>query len=391
MPIKSNLYVLDDDPQYADLLAEAAAKVGWRSISEQSAAAFFSYDLPKNVILVLDLNMPEMDGIEVIRTIAQREIDLQLILISGFDARVLHSAQQLAEAHNIKVLACLSKPIAIQEFIKTLDRIKLNPSFHGKTADEHNSISAEELVRAIKQHQLILYYQPQINIKTGVFKGVEALVRWKHPELGMIFPEQFISLAERNDLIDQLTEEVITIAVEQSKHWESESFITTISVNVSATNITSLCLPEQLKKLTDKYAIDPKRITLEITESAVMRELTSSLDVLNRLRMKGFSLSIDDFGTGYSSLSHLYQAPFVELKIDRHFIMRMLDDTEAMVIVKICIMLAHMLGMKVVAEGVETQEIWDKLELLGCDAAQGYFIAKPMPANDLIKWKRNRH
>lgn len=129
---------------------------------------------------------------------------------------------------------------------------------------------------------------------------------------------------------------------------------------------------------------------LEITESSVMGSLTTSLDVLNRLRMKGFSLSIDDFGTGYSSLSHLYQAPFTELKIDQKFIMNMLEDTEAMVIVKICIMLGQMLGMDTVAEGVETQEIYDKLKKMGCDIAQGYLISRPIPADELFKWENDR-
>lgn len=130
---------------------------------------------------------------------------------------------------------------------------------------------------------------------------------------------------------------------------------------------------------------------LEITESAVMGELTTSLDVLNRLRMKGFSLSIDDFGTGYSSLSHLYQAPFTELKIDQSFIMNMLEDTEAMVIVKICIMLGQMLGMNIVAEGVETQEIYDNLRGMGCDIAQGYLISRPISEDDLFQWAKNRN
>lgn len=217
------------------------------------------------------------------------------------------------------------------------------------------------------------------------------MVRWQHPERGLIFPDQFIALAEENNLINKLTESVIYLAISQNKLWQDQGLNTRISVNVSADNIINLNLPEKLKTLTEEFNVKAENITIELTESAVMGELTRSLDVLNRLRMKGFLLSIDDFGTGYSSLSHLYQAPFTELKIDQHFIMHMLEDTEAMVIVKICIMLGKMMGMDIVAEGVETQEIFDELKNMGCDIAQGYFLSRPVPAEELLNWVNSRN
>jgi EAL domain-containing protein (putative c-di-GMP-specific phosphodiesterase class I) len=391
MSSKPKLYILDDDVQYAALLVEVAAKSGWLVTAEQSAATFLSFDLTENFILVLDLHMPEIDGIEVIRALAEKKANFLLILISGFDERVLHSAQQLAEAHKIKVLASMVKPIDIQRFINILDTILIDTEhFSENILAAIPSVSAEELQQAILQHQLVLYYQPQLDMKTSDLLGVEALVRWQHPELGLVFPGQFIYLAEKNDLIGALTEEIINIAVAQSQKWQAMGFSTVISVNVSADNITSLSLPEQLISLTNKHEISPEAFALEITETSVMEKLTSSLDVLNRLRMKGFSLSIDDFGTGYSSLTHLYQAPFKVLKIDQRFVMSMLEDKEAMVIVEVCIMLGKKMGMKLVAEGVETQGVWNKLKQLNCDIAQGYFIAKPMPENELIEWAKNR-
>jgi EAL domain-containing protein (putative c-di-GMP-specific phosphodiesterase class I)/ActR/RegA family two-component response regulator len=385
-----SLYVLDDDEQYAQLLSELAKNAGWTAIAETDPVLFLSHDLSKINVLTLDLNMPGMDGIEVIREIAERKCNLKLILVSGFDARVLHSAQQLAEAHNIKVVASLTKPVSINEFIKVLDTLeKETPSY--KSSSVKNSVTAKELENAIKNDELILYYQPQIDIKTNKLSGVEALVRWNHPERGIIFPDQFIYLAEENNLIGDLTESMIYLAVKQNKKWHDIGFDTVISVNVSIAYITSLNLPEKLIKLLDQYDVNAKNIMLELTESAVMGELTTSLDVLNRLRMKGFSLSIDDFGTGYSSLSHLYQAPFTELKIDQGFVMHILEDAEAMVIVKICIMLGQMLGMSIVAEGVETEAIYDKLEEMGCDIAQGYFLSRPIPADQLYQWKQDRN
>lgn len=383
------LYILDDDTQYADLLAVIASNAGWEAIVETNPVKLLENDLSKIELLVLDLNMPEMDGIEVIRAIAERGCNITLILVSGFDARVLHSAQQLAKAHYLKVAATLTKPVSINEFLKVLN------AFENEEPSQQNSklkdtIKVVELEKAIENDELVLHYQPQVNIKSGEFSGVEALVRWEHPEKGMVFPDQFISLAEDNNLINALTERVIYLAVTQNKQWCNEGLNTSISVNVSAENIIHLNLPEKLKNLTDQYGVNSKNIVLELTESSVMGELTTSLDVLNRLRMKGFSLSIDDFGTGYSSLSHLYHAPFTELKIDQKFIMHMLEDTEAMVIVKICIMLGHMLGMDIVAEGVETQEIFDELNKMGCDVAQGYFFSRPIPADDLINWVNSR-
>ena len=382
------LYILDDDEQYAELLTEVANNAGWKASHEQSPYQFFNKTIEPHAVLVLDLNMPEMDGIEVIRKLADKNLHLLLILISGFDTRVLHSAQQLAKAHDFKVIATLAKPVPIHEFIEVLEQTSTNIRHEKKAPAIKQNISPEELQHGLNEHQFILHYQPQVNMKTSKFEGVESLVRWQHPERGLVYPDQFIQLAEQNDLIDQLTEEVITLAVEQNKEWQTENFSIPISVNVSAQNITSLSLPEQLKELTDKHTVTPENITLEITESAVMKQLTSSLDVLNRLRMKGFSLSIDDFGTGYSSLTHLYQAPFTELKIDQNFVDHMTNDAEALVIVKICIMLGQMLGMRLVAEGVETQEIWHELKSLGCDIAQGYFIAKPMSADELLIWAK---
>ncbi len=384
---KPTLTILDDDKQYADLLAEFASGSGWSAIVETDPVAFLDKDLSDTQVLVLDLVMPELDGIEIIREIAEKKSEIILILVSGFDARVLHSAQQLAEAHHIKVAASLTKPIPINEFIKVLASIEIDKPAR-TTELEKEKITVNELSHAIKNDELVLYFQPQVNIQTGKLSGVEALVRWLHPAKGLIFPDQFIYLAEENDLIGDLTERVIYLAVSQSKKWKDQGFNVDISVNVSADNIISLNLPEKLKNLIDHFNVDAGSIVVELTESAVMGELTAQLDVLNRLRMKGFSLSIDDFGTGYSSLSHLYQAPFTELKIDQIFIMHILDDTEAMVIVKICIMLGQMLGMRIVAEGVETKEIYDILHGMNCDIAQGYYLSRPIPADELFEWAK---
>ncbi len=386
MQEKIDLNILDDDKQYASLLVDVACAEGWNAIAYHSPLEFLQCDTPKTGILVLDLIMPEMDGIEVIRTLAEQKSDLSLILISGFDSRVLHSAQQLAEAHNIKVHASLSKPLSIGEFVSVLENVEADPNYDRKIILQQKTISINELEHAIRDNQFVPYFQPLIDIKTGQLDSLELLIRWQHPERGLIFPDQFIPLAEQTKLINPITNIVIRHALRQAKSIAKIGIKVPISINISSENIESLNFPEQLSKLIDENGLDAESITLEITEGSVLGELTSSLDVLNRLRMKGFILSIDDFGTGHASLSQLYQAPFAVLKIDKSFVLRMLKDNEAMVIVKICIMLGNMLGMKVVAEGVETQKIWNELEKLGCSIAQGYLIAHPMPEEEVASW-----
>ena len=183
--------------------------------------------------------------------------------------------------------------------------------------------------------------------------------------------------------------EVLNIACLQSYKWQEAGYKIKISVNVSAQNITGLTLPEQLHSLIDQYQIDPSMLVLEVTESALMGNISTSLDILTRLRMKGFPLSIDDFGTGFSSLSHLHKIPFTELKVDQSFIFDLIEDSDSYAIVETCVMLGHKLDMEIVAEGVENEAIWDALLAMNCDIAQGYFISKPIPADEFIHWLEN--
>lgn len=380
------LFVLDDDLQYAELLVDLAQDQGWEVDFETDPLSFLDRNIEENTILVLDLFMPKVDGIEVIRTLAERQCNIPLILMSGFDNKVLHSAQQLAEAHDMIVIDTITKPFNISQFIQLLNNTKTDFSKIAVKTSHTMEFTKGEIEYALINEQFVLHYQPQININNGEVTSLEALVRWQHPNHGLIYPDKFIWLVEQHNLIELLTRRVIYYATRDLKLLERNYPELGMSVNVTADNITSLFLPEQLKKLVDESKVPPSKLTLELTESAVMGHLTSSLDVLNRLRMKGFHLSIDDFGTGYSSLQQLYQAPFNELKIDRTFVSNILKDKEALVIVEICIMLAQTLNMKTLAEGVESQEILAKLKELNCDLAQGYHIAKPMPFDALQKW-----
>jgi len=383
----AKIYIVDDDIQIAELLAATVESIGLNSQYFTSAKEFLQLSVDASDIILLDLNMPDIDGIEVIRMLGKNECQAKLVLISGHDKGILHSAEQLAQAHLLKVIASFTKPFQMEEIKGLIKQISQDTLLSKSTASNQQTLpSVDELNRAIQANQLVLHYQPQVDVKTGNLRGVEALVRWQHPERGLVFPDEFISLAEDNDLIGELTASVIAMSIEQSRKWQDSGLTTKISVNISSDNITSLSLPEQLAEMLSHNELDPTRLSLEVTESALMGELVTSLDILTRLRMKGFGLSIDDFGTGYSSLSQLHRIPFTELKIDKSFVMSMTQDDDSRAIVKTCILLGHELNMEVVAEGVETQGILDTLKELGCDIAQGYHIARPVPADTLFKW-----
>jgi len=388
-----NVYLLDDEPGQVELLCEVVELSGMKAQGYTHASQLFNHLNSESEcnILVLDLQMPEMDGIEVMRRLNEMHIKPALILISGHDISVLNSAEKLGRAHDFEIIASLNKPLNLGQFQHLLEQHLPETSTQSPVcAANKQAFSEQDLRDGIRKNQLILHYQPQIDIRTNLLTGVEALVRWQHPTLGLIYPDRFIPQAETFGLMGELTNSVISQAVHQEQHWVNNGLSMVISVNISSDNITSLSLPEQLETLLQVNQLDPNCIMLEITESALMGELTTSLDILTRLRLKGIKLSIDDFGTGFSSLSQLHRIPFSELKVDRSFVSNMVRDAEARAIVKTCIMLSHELKMRVVAEGIEDQQTWQLLKEMGCDLAQGYFIAKPMPANELLPWIAHR-
>ena len=243
-----------------------------------------------------------------------------------------------------------------------------------------------ELRHAIENGQLQLHYQPKISHHTGCIMGAEALVRWKHPERGLIPPDEFIPQAEACGLIQPLALWVLQEALRQIAQWHEAGYEFTVSVNLSTRNLLDGDLPARIAKLLVAHHCKAEWLVLEITESAVMVEPARALETLTRLNKMGIQLSLDDFGTGYSSLAYLKKLPVSEIKIDKSFIKDMEVDANDTVIVRSTISLGHNLGMKVVAEGVENVEIWDLLSALGCDASQGFYMSRPVTASVLDEW-----
>jgi len=243
-----------------------------------------------------------------------------------------------------------------------------------------------ELHRAIDQNQLFLVYQPKIDLVTGTTIGVEALARWQHPKLGLIPPDQFIPMAERTGFIKSLTTWGLQTALNQSRTWLKQGFEVPVSVNLSARILHDGHFHDRVAELLDRHGVSSEQLELEITESVIMADPAHALDILTRISGMGVALSIDDFGTGYSSLAYLKKLPVNAVKIDKSFVMHMTADQNDAQIVRSTIDLAHNLGLKVIAEGVENREVWDRLLALGCDQAQGYYMSRPLPAAEMAKW-----
>jgi len=243
-----------------------------------------------------------------------------------------------------------------------------------------------ELRHAIEREQLFLHYQPKISLKTGKIMGVEALVRWRHPQLGIIPPDQFIVPAEQTGIIKPLTAWILNTALWQCKSWHQGGLEIPIAVNLSARTLHDPQLADEVAKLLQTYGMAPQVLQLEITETAIMVDPGHVLGIVDRLSQMGIPFSIDDFGTGYSSMAYLKRLPVDEIKIDRSFVKDMIGNDNDAVIVRSTIDLGHNLDLKVVAEGVENRETWDRLAALGCDAAQGYYMSRPIPAEELTRW-----
>jgi EAL domain-containing protein (putative c-di-GMP-specific phosphodiesterase class I)/FixJ family two-component response regulator len=385
------LIVIDDEHDLAGFVCDVAQQRGFQTESYHHADLFRQNYQGDADVIVLDLFLPGVDGIEVIRFLAGMNCKAGLILISGFDSGVLHSAQKLTVEYGLNFIGSLNKPFRYPELVALLNTLTTTrPSRAQGNSSTNPVITQTELEQALSANQFVPFYQPKIDLATRVITGVEALVRWQHPQHGLLTPNYFLTEIENYGLMDQLTWVMLEKVVQQCQAWQNSGLDLTIAVNMSASTTRELSLPEFISGLLAAHDVAPGQIILEVTETALMQELVTSLDILTRLRMKGFNLSIDDFGTGYSSLVQLHRAPFSELKIDRSFVQEMANDTEASTIVETVIVLGHKLGMKVVAEGVETQANLEVLARMGCDLAQGYYIAQPQSGEAISDWLLQR-
>lgn len=387
------ILLLDNEPFMLKLLGRMLANLGHASVTacDNGRAALELVDSPGSSpdLILLDLNMPEMDGVEFVRHLVERRYTGSLILVSGEDERMLQAAEKLVQAHKISVLGHLSKPVSPEGLAALVG--KWAPPLQAAPRAERKKYGADEVFAAIANGELVNYYQPKVRIATHQVVGVETLVRWRHPVDGLVFPDQFIGVAEAHGLIDDLTRVVLTGALAQARLWQDAGLLLQVAVNLSMDNLASPDFTDMVAGLAAKAGVPPQMMELEVTETRLMQDLRTPLEILTRLRLKRFRLSIDDFGTGNSSLAQLRDLPFDELKIDQSFVRGACSNEKLRAMFDSSLGLARQLGLEAVAEGVEDQADWDFVRKAGCDIAQGYFIAKPMPAADLPAWIQSWH
>jgi EAL domain-containing protein (putative c-di-GMP-specific phosphodiesterase class I)/FixJ family two-component response regulator len=381
------ILVIDDDPFAAKLLAKQLENLGYEDVTPHHSAPVALESLESGGAAVglvfLDLQMPEMDGVEFVRHLVRLEYRGSLVLVSGEDSRVVQAAERLARAHHLDILGSLIKPVLPSHLQAVLESDLLRPS---SVAKPRRSYAPERLRHAIDHGELVNYYQPKVNMIDGSVQGMEVLVRWRHPEDGLIFPDDFIGLAEEHALIDDLSFEVLRAALDQARTWQQHGISLQMAVNISMQNLRRLQFPEMVLETIERTGLSPSSVMLEITESRLMVDPMMPLDILTRLRLRRIGLAIDDFGTGHSSLTQLRDLPFEELKIDRSFVHGAQGNPVSAAILRASLDMARELGMSSVAEGIEDRADWDYLRRAGCDVAQGYFVGRPMPAEDVPKW-----
>ncbi|HEY4265615.1 MAG TPA: EAL domain-containing protein [Micropepsaceae bacterium] len=372
MPSRTRIAIFHDDSEVAGSIAAFGMQADLESVYPASATDLeLSLHDPLMAAVVLDIVGSKSGGFELIERLANAPSHPQVIVVTALDAKTVDSIRRLGNAKGLK----------LRVFKKDGDAEELR-GFLAKLEKREARFGIEHLDDAIARQFLHVEYQPKVPLKSGVEEfSVEALCRLKHPQFGNIYPDQFIAMAEKHGLIARLTDSVACQAFRDLNMWRQSGFLVHLALNVSPELLKTPDWCDQFMRRCAEFQIEPERVTLEITESQSGATLDVALDVLTRLRLKGFTLSIDDFGTGFSSLATLYKLPFSELKIDKSFTFDLQQSEEARALIETTIGMAQRLGLKVVAEGVETEEVFRELRLMGCQHAQGYFISKSIAAD----------
>ncbi|HKL52627.1 MAG TPA: EAL domain-containing response regulator [Wenzhouxiangellaceae bacterium] len=336
-------------------------------------------------VVAIDLVMPGMDGVQVLAELGSRKFSESVIITSGVGHRVLDAAGRSAREHGLHIAGILSKPFTREDVRTLLNRCGIDgePAAAVQRARAPNapSIDIDALRTALEERQFFLEYQPKINCADCSLAGLEALVRWRHPELGVIYPDRFIEQLEEEGLMADLTGQVMDMALAWFSGLrlpeDSESPVM-LSLNMSARCLEDEVLVDRFARRCRRHGVDPSRIIFELTETSAMRDPLRSLELLTRLRVMGFQLSIDDFGTGFSSMLQLVRLPFSEIKVDKSFVMSAETSEESRNVVRSIVELGKSLGIMTTAEGIESQWALDFLRPLGCDFCQGYYISRPV-------------
>ena len=384
-----HVLVAEDHDFQRRTLVRMLGTLGVRSVREaadgKAALELFTDPSTPTQVIISDLEMPGMDGMEFMRHLGEINRPVSVILSSALDPNLVSSVEAMTKAYGITLLGAIEKPVTPDKLRAMLE--KYAPPKPRGPRPAAAAIPLEDIRRGLEAREFEPFFQPKVSLTDGTVIGAEALARWRHREKGLLAPYAFIGPMEENGLIDDLTWQILEKSAAMCLAWTKQGMVDlTVSVNLSLKSLGAPGLAERIAERVSGQGLPPRNMVLEITESAAMTDLGKALENLTRLRMKGFALSIDDYGTGYSSMQQLSRIPFSELKIDQGFVMGALEKEANKVILASSLDMAKKLKLKAVAEGVETRAHWNLLQSLGCDIAQGYFIAKPMEADAFRSW-----
>lgn len=338
-------------------------------------------------LILLDINMPNMDGIELLRHLAAEKFLGGIIIISCEEDGIISMVKGLSEIHQLNCLGTLQK---VNHF-KELDSI-IQPFIHKQVKlkkSQTKHLKAEEIIQGLAKGEFINFYQPKISMHSGQIMGCETLVRWQHPKLGLITPNDFIPTLIKANLTLELTKLIITQSMQDFANHLSANPNFSLSMNISVQDLNWLDLPVYIAERASYFAIDPKQLIFELTETEFFNNARSALEILAKIRLAGFNLAIDDFGIGFSNLEKLKLIKFDEIKIDRSFVHHAHLNPTAQAILKSCCFLGKSLGMVITAEGVENSEDKDNLLEFDIDQAQGSFYSKALPFDSFIEFYSN--
>jgi EAL domain-containing protein (putative c-di-GMP-specific phosphodiesterase class I)/CheY-like chemotaxis protein len=387
MATSANILVIDDDADIGELVSAAAQSLGLQCRATTDAADLACLLDADVSLILLDLMMPGMDGVEVLRLLGKLECRASIVLMSGISKRVLDTAERLADALGLRIAGHLQKPFRLADLEEFLRGHVPQRSAMAAKQTARIDFPANELRHGIWNDEFVLYYQPQIDIRSGEVDGLEALARWQHPQHGLLFPDSFIGRLELLGLIDEFGWRVADRGLSEVQQFAvNGNPPPRVALNVSVRSLRDLKFPDTFVSLAQKHGVPVSSIMVEITESGLMNDPSNALDVLTRLRMKNIQLSIDDFGTGYAMMQQLVNVPATELKIDRVFVQNIYTNDSDRVMVEKTIELGHELGMMVTAEGVETDAQLAFLRQRGCDRAQGFLFSRALPPAEMTAW-----
>jgi EAL domain-containing protein (putative c-di-GMP-specific phosphodiesterase class I) len=371
------LLAFDDDEEIVETICAIGVRAGFHAMSSTSSGRLRELvESSKPDVVVLDLQMPEQDGVSALRHLADIGCPAKIFLITGMDERTIASAEQYGLRRGLSVFGTLQKPFDPDELLARFE----------KAHAAIRPLTPADLEQAIGNGELVVHYQPIIRRfadDTWDIAAVEALLRWNHPVRGLLTPDSFVSMGEANGLSRAITDFVLQRGIEQLKGWEAQRLRIGLRINVSAMLISDIAFPDRLERMLVEQSVDAESLALEITETGMLEQTPDAFDILTRLRIKNIGLAIDDFGIGYSSLTQLFRMPFNEMKIDRSLVSRIIESKEASIMVDALISLAHKLNLTVCAEGVEDRETLEALGKFGADFAQGYFVSAPVPAAEI--------